>query len=1305
MLQHPLSRTFKNREVETSRVSCATFSEPCIKPRSSERAAGARACPGRNRWRHASSRPVLPTADPSGRAKHGKHRTNTTSEKTYSVCVHKVRCSCVKVCEWCTVLGDSELLSLLDTTSANAGHCGESQRSWTKAVTTPATAQPHTAYSMCGCLSGVAKPSDLIARGQVASLLTQQQARVYVCERRDPKPTTARALKRKEYEQPEIQNASCDCLEKQQNTTRSHKNTSTSESPSTRSKTEYMSCECEYDCCASACISVQEWLPNTTNTSSAFVHWNLNEALSANKHKCNNTTKVHKPSNICGVKCVGGTADTRQQHDGPMSTGKKMREGRNAETVCTLDMHVFGRTHQGPRKSKLSPCVCSHVQDCCKSSAHGERECGLQGDNQYVGIASRHSTNRNVFISSEVKIICTTIVTMVQLASQNLPGRTTSATAGHRPVLLEPIVYESLLPIAIRHSANTHTCAYLKGDNMHKATAVTITSRQRAGLLTHMQARVRIGRRERACQLHTLMTIALGQQSPVFGRCMCIVQRECTSKKQGDNLCPCNVSKHLKLLNAKITTHQKNTLPRATKNACVRKLKRCARKCLINTPTGELNKPKCFAHVSSLHSLPRASMTSASAGHRLAHLAQIVNEPLTTETARSSTCTHTSACTKEFEPYCNAVVTIASAPNTGLLTHTQVRMCNEERVCIQRTHTDANTISTNALSPPRPRPHSADCCKRRRSAEGGCKKQGDNTSADIINKNNLNKNGKSMITFSIRINTSYTNRTSTDAGMDYSFNGRMTVAYTNLSRHAMSSAIAGHQSLVLVQIVLESRLPTVPHASINAYSRVRIIRCDEQHWAAAATVNSNVNLGLLTHMQARINCIRVGGKGDCGPCAKISKSNTTNRTIHAHLGGGLLLTTKTNFKIDFQKMPSDPITPGTAEMESMLKDFNILVEKSDGAAKPPQLGERASGASPKPKAKQAKDIPAGATTTKPQPGEVASGTTPKPKAKVAGRSSPPKSDNSHLSKMGRRRISKREHRESEELKRPSTDSKSESASTPSKAQKAGKYSGPKRQRSDDSNVTQPATKKRPVQGVKRKPGQKMPPPDLEVLIDNTAATNGAITAEQVELMKFRLSMLMVERGRSNPKPEEPLPTIKFDHGGFSAGYMRITCNNVYARDWLLSVGNELNSSFEGASLRLRMRNQLPVLTKIKGFFPIPKAVEPSFVLELLGQQNEGIDFKEWRTVRFTKMAGRDKKCPTIGCGFMAVFGVDGASLAALEAMKYRLHFAMTTVRVRVMGGSTRVFPPAADTPKPAEVMDITDAAEVSVTFPHRNVIK
>lgn len=213
----------------------------------------------------------------------------------------------------------------------------------------------------------------------------------------------------------------------------------------------------------------------------------------------------------------------------------------------------------------------------------------------------------------------------------------------------------------------------------------------------------------------------------------------------------------------------------------------------------------------------------------------------------------------------------------------------------------------------------------------------------------------------------------------------------------------------------------------------------------------------------------------------------------------------------------------------------------------------------------------------------------------------------------------------------------------------------KRLRSDDSPEG-PDRKKQVTVTPPRKP-EKMKvhsSADQVVVIDNLSAADQSITQDQVELIRFEIASLVIELG-----PEEEVPT--FVYSGCKDGRMRITCQTVASKAWLLSSTDRLNGSIDGASLRMRILSEIPTPVRISGFLPLPKSVDRDFVMKLLLRQNPNLGIERWFASKFDEVSGKDPAHPMIGAGYFVMFEIDEESMAKLQEASLRVFFAATTV--------------------------------------------
>lgn len=198
----------------------------------------------------------------------------------------------------------------------------------------------------------------------------------------------------------------------------------------------------------------------------------------------------------------------------------------------------------------------------------------------------------------------------------------------------------------------------------------------------------------------------------------------------------------------------------------------------------------------------------------------------------------------------------------------------------------------------------------------------------------------------------------------------------------------------------------------------------------------------------------------------------------------------------------------------------------------------------------------------------------------------------------------------------------------------------------------------------KKPRKAFAPiaPDLEVLIDFMDAEDGSISREQVEMIRFRISMLILDTN-----PEDLGPEFGFKFSGRSGAMMTVHCQSTRSRDWLMDRSSELNESFEGANLRLRTREDVPEPFNVGGWFPFPREVDESVLLGLLVRQNQKLQVNRW-TIKFAAFTGgRDPSSPMSGAGYYIRFVIDEVSMDALKQNDFEVMFATTVVSLREKG--------------------------------------
>lgn len=197
-------------------------------------------------------------------------------------------------------------------------------------------------------------------------------------------------------------------------------------------------------------------------------------------------------------------------------------------------------------------------------------------------------------------------------------------------------------------------------------------------------------------------------------------------------------------------------------------------------------------------------------------------------------------------------------------------------------------------------------------------------------------------------------------------------------------------------------------------------------------------------------------------------------------------------------------------------------------------------------------------------------------------------------------------------------------------------------------------------------GAEATPPELIVIIDNQAADRGALSADEIELVRFTISTLILAMDLDTMGPE-----FGFTYSGFSNGFLSIHCKSAPSREFLMDNVVKLNEAFDGADLRARLRTDVPVPHRIAAFLPVPKKVDASFLTGLLIRQNMKLCVNRWDLKSAEFVRGKDLDHPMIGSGYWARFDVDDESLAALEDNNLSVLFATTVVKMKVFGRGTQ----------------------------------
>lgn len=202
----------------------------------------------------------------------------------------------------------------------------------------------------------------------------------------------------------------------------------------------------------------------------------------------------------------------------------------------------------------------------------------------------------------------------------------------------------------------------------------------------------------------------------------------------------------------------------------------------------------------------------------------------------------------------------------------------------------------------------------------------------------------------------------------------------------------------------------------------------------------------------------------------------------------------------------------------------------------------------------------------------------------------------------------------------------------------------------------------PVAPTRRPQGDDATPPELEVLIDNMAVARGALTIDEIELVRFQITTMMF-----GPNAEEMGPEFGFSYSGYSNTHLSVHCKSAASRDWLLSNIGQVNEAFSGANLRARIRPDIPVPHRVAAFFPMPKKVEESFLHGLLIRQNQRLKADRWDLRSCEFVQGKDAAHPMVGAGYWTRFELDDKGLATLKENGMKALFATTTVAFKVFG--------------------------------------
>lgn len=214
----------------------------------------------------------------------------------------------------------------------------------------------------------------------------------------------------------------------------------------------------------------------------------------------------------------------------------------------------------------------------------------------------------------------------------------------------------------------------------------------------------------------------------------------------------------------------------------------------------------------------------------------------------------------------------------------------------------------------------------------------------------------------------------------------------------------------------------------------------------------------------------------------------------------------------------------------------------------------------------------------------------------------------------------------------------------------------KRLRSDDT-VISPAPKR-------EKPARRRTevPDDLDIVVDNEMALNGALTVIQINQIREELALRLLSQDKAIAGP-------KFEYAGSGGGMLRLRCMNPSSKEWLVSNVNALNSTLQGAKLRIRCKSEVSAYL-IGGFFPFSRSIDSAVVMGLLLRQNESLHVEKWRVVSFKERKGKDPNCPSVGAGYYVQFEIDEESNAALQVDQYRVFFVLTSVTMKPLNKKT-----------------------------------
>ncbi|XP_037957575.1 uncharacterized protein LOC119687356 [Teleopsis dalmanni] len=137
---------------------------------------------------------------------------------------------------------------------------------------------------------------------------------------------------------------------------------------------------------------------------------------------------------------------------------------------------------------------------------------------------------------------------------------------------------------------------------------------------------------------------------------------------------------------------------------------------------------------------------------------------------------------------------------------------------------------------------------------------------------------------------------------------------------------------------------------------------------------------------------------------------------------------------------------------------------------------------------------------------------------------------------------------------------------------------------------------------------------LIVALIDRSDPQGQMVETRWKIVEMKLLDAMF--AKMSAEPEAPMPS--FDGAGWFNGVKLLKCKDDSTLNWLREAAKTLQGLWEGASLEVVDRKDIPSLPKAKVL--IPRVVKPEDALRLLQRQNPDVPTSDWKVLKVLKPA-------------------------------------------------------------------------------------